>query len=255
MRPLQTDLSIYKKFNFERPPIGIKFLYHKPEGIEQLDKSLALCEMIREAHQRGTPFYMSKENENCFGIIPLGMGFPIESITNYAEGGYVGPKFEIYQEPRANRRIYDYIPTLAKGTVNYVAFSPLDKLTFDPDVLILTATISQAEIVLRAMSHSTGEIWAPKATPVLACAWLFVYPYKSGKVNYLVTGLGFGMKNRKVLPEGLILISIPWDWIPTITQNLEDMDWVPGPFKDTYEQFLARCERIAGEVEEESQNF
>jgi hypothetical protein len=33
------------------------------------------------------------------------------------------------------------------------------------------------------------------------------------------------------------------------------MDWVPGPFKDTYEQFLARCEKIVSEVVEESQNF
>jgi uncharacterized protein (DUF169 family) len=255
MVSLKSDLSIFHKFNFDRPPVGVKYLYHRPEGIEQLDKKLALCEMIKEAHQSRTPFYMSKENENCFGVLPLGMGFPLESVMNYAESGNVGPKFEIYQEPRANRRIYDHLPTLAKGTVNYVAFSPLDKLTFEPDVLILTATVSQAEIVLRAMSHSTGEIWAPKATPVLACAWLFTYPYKSGKINYLVTGLGFGMKNRKVLPEGLVLISIPWDWFPTITQNLEDMDWVPGPFKDTYEQFLARAERIVGEVIEESQNF
>jgi uncharacterized protein (DUF169 family) len=254
MRPIQTDLSIYSKFNFERPPIGIKFLFHKPKGIEQLDKSLALCEMIREAHQRGTPFYMGKENENCFGTIPLGMEFPIESVVRFAEAGEVGPKFEIYQEPRANRRIYNHLPRLGRGTVNYVAFSPLDKLTFEPDVLILTTTISQAEIVLRAMSHSTGEIWAPMTTPVLGCAWLFVYPYKSGKVNYTVTGLSYGMKNRKVLPEGLMLISIPWDWIPTITQNLREMDWVPGPYKDTYEQFLARAQKIGDEVIRESQN-
>jgi uncharacterized protein (DUF169 family) len=255
MRPLHTDLSIFKKFNFERTPIGIKFLYHKPEGIEQLDKKTALCEMIREVHQREKPFYMSKENDSCFGVLALGMGFPIESAANYVEAGQAGPKFGIYQEPRANRRIYDHVPMLAKGTVNYVAFSPMDKLTFDPDILILTTTISQGEIVLRAMSHSSGEIWAPKMTPVLACAWLFAYPYISGKVNYAITGLGYGIKIRRVLPEGLMLISIPWDWIPTITQNLEDIDWVPGPFKDTYEEFLARAERIAGECEAESQNF
>ena len=68
MRPLQTDLSIYKKFNFERPPVGVKFLFQRPEGIEQLDKSLAFCEMLKEAHQRGTSFYFTKENENCSGM-------------------------------------------------------------------------------------------------------------------------------------------------------------------------------------------
>ena len=41
MRPLTQDLSIYNKFNFENPPVGIKFLLNKPEGIERLDKSLS----------------------------------------------------------------------------------------------------------------------------------------------------------------------------------------------------------------------
>ncbi|GAI86751.1 unnamed protein product [marine sediment metagenome] len=37
MRALQTDLSIYKKFDFEKPPVGVKFLFNKPEGIERLE--------------------------------------------------------------------------------------------------------------------------------------------------------------------------------------------------------------------------
>ena len=51
--------------------------------------------------------------------------------------------------------------------VNYVAASSLDKLTFDPDLLILVATPIQTEIVLRAMSYSTGEIRESKMTGVL----------------------------------------------------------------------------------------
>jgi uncharacterized protein (DUF169 family) len=54
--------------------------------------------------------------------------------------------------------------------VNYVAFSPLDKLTFDPDVLIITARPAQAEIVLRAMTYSTGELYNSRTTPVMGCA-------------------------------------------------------------------------------------
>jgi uncharacterized protein (DUF169 family) len=91
--PIRTDLSVFRKFDFERPPFGIKFLYHRPEGIEQLDKKIALCEMIREVHQRNAPFYMSKENENCFGVVPLGMGFPLESAVHFSEADRVGPNF------------------------------------------------------------------------------------------------------------------------------------------------------------------
>jgi hypothetical protein len=33
------DLSIFNKFNFENQPVGVEFLFFRPEGIEQLDKS------------------------------------------------------------------------------------------------------------------------------------------------------------------------------------------------------------------------
>jgi len=236
MSSIQRDLSIFSKFNFEHPPVGVKFLLNKPEGMDQLDRSLPFCEMIKEAQQRGTPFYFSKENEDCFGTKVLGM----EDMPPFAESGQLGPKFEIFQEPRANSKLYQYLPKFPKGTVNYVALSPLDKLTFEPDLLILTTTPSQAEIVLRAMSYSTGEIWESKATGVLGCAWLYIYPYQSGKVNYTVTGLTFGMKAKQIFEEGWMLISIPYNWIPTITQNLQEMKWVLPSYTDGREQFIKR---------------
>ena len=239
MRALQTDLSIYKKFDFEKPPVGVKFLLKKPEGIERLDKTLGLCEMLKEAHQRGTAFYFDKENEDCVGKLPLGM----MDISPVLEGGQLGPELEIYQEPRANTRIYQHMPKFARGTVNYVVFSSLNKLTFEPDLLILYATPRQAEIVLRAMSYSSGEMWEPKMMPVVACAWLYVYPYQSGKVNYTVTGMSYGMIARDVFPEGRVLVSIPWNWIPTITQNLQEMKWVLPGFNR--EQYFADMERLA----------
>jgi uncharacterized protein (DUF169 family) len=110
--------------------------------------------------------------------------------------------------------------------VNYLVFSRLEELSYEPDLLILTAKPSQAEIVLRAMTYSTGELWQPKATPVLGCSWLYVYPYETGNVNYVMTGMHFGMKAREVFPEGLVIISIPYNWIPVITQNLKEMNWV-----------------------------
>jgi uncharacterized protein (DUF169 family) len=250
MRPLQTDLSIFNRFKFEKPPVGVKFLFFKPEGIGPIDKSLAFCETIKEAQQRGSPFYFAKENENCFGKVPLGM----KEMPPWGEGGELGPGFEIFQEPRANTRIYQYVPKFPEGTVNYVALSSLDKLTFEPDLLILMATPIQAEIVLRAMSYSTGEIWESKTMGVLGCAWIFVYPYQSGKVNYTVTGMSFGMKAHEVFPEGWILISIPWDWIPIITQNLKEMKWVLPSYTDGREKYLKRKDSLITKLVQKSEN-
>ncbi len=59
MKPLQTDLSVFNRFNFEKPPIAIKYLFYKPEGIEPPGKQLALCEMLKEAHERQEPARVS----------------------------------------------------------------------------------------------------------------------------------------------------------------------------------------------------
>jgi len=250
VRPLQSDLAIFDKFKFDYPPVGIKFLFHKPQGIEQIDKALPFCGMVAEAQQRGTPFYFTKDNESCFGTLPLGM----EDMPPIAESGQVGIKMEIYQEPRANTRLYLELPKFPKGTVNYVALSALDKLTFEPDLLILMANVSQAEIVLRAMSYSTGVLRESKTPPVLGCAWLFVYPYQTGKVNYVTTGLAFGERAHEVFPEGWLLISIPYNWIPIITQNLKEMKWALPSYADGREKFEERKRKMMEELAQESQN-
>ncbi len=216
------DLSIFNEFNFERPPVGIKYLLNKPEGIKKLDKKLALCEMLPEA-QKGEAFYATAEDFECVGPLILGMVEP-DAIF---ESGQVGPRLGIFKEARANRRVYPSIPTLAKGSVRYIVFSPLDKLTFDPDVLIFTANSDQAEILLRAYAYTTGKMWNAKGTVVIGCAWLFIYPFVTGELNFTVTNIGAGMKARRVLPEGLVLLSLPYDLIPMMVENLKELDWVP----------------------------
>jgi uncharacterized protein (DUF169 family) len=245
MIPLKTDLSIYQKFNFEKVPVGVKFCFEKPEGIEPLDKKLAFCEMLKEAHLRKTPFYFTKENEDCFGKAALGM---MEEEKPFGESGQLGYRWGIFQEPRGNTRLYHQNYHLGKGTVNYVSFSPFDQLNFDPDVLVFMVKPSQAEIILRAMTYSTGELYESKTSPVLGCSWLFIYPYLTGKLNYMITGLGHGMRGREVFPEGWILISIPFNWIPTVTRNLSEMQWVLPAYTAGREKFIKERKVMLDEI-------
>lgn len=246
MKPLQTDFSVYKKFDFEKPPVGIKFLLKKPDGMEQLDGSMALCEMINEAQKRNSPFYITGDNEDCAGAFMIGMVQPALPPG----GGELGVRYGIFDEPRVNERLVANSPKMNAGAVKYVAFSPVDQLDFEPDLLFLLTDTSQAEIVLRAMSYSSGEPWTSKITSVGACSWIFVYPFQSGKVNYVPTGLTFGLKCKKIYPEGRMLFSIPYDWIPVITKNLRNMEWVLPSFTDaTRSEFQARRGEIFASLE------
>ncbi|MCX5813862.1 MAG: DUF169 domain-containing protein [Proteobacteria bacterium] len=250
IRPLQTDLSGFGRLNLERPPVGVKYLFFKPEGMEQLslDKNLAFCEMLKEAQFADAPFYFSRENnETCVGKILLGM----TDMEPFAEAGQIGPRLGMVQEARVNHNFYHHVPRLSKGIVNYVAFAPIDKLTFEPDVLIVTATTKQAEIVMRAMTYSTGEPYYSKTTIFMGCSWIYIYPFESGKMNYLIPEMIHGMNGRELFEPNTVLVSIPYQWLQTVAQNLREIKMV---FHESKAEYLAEFEEILVDLIKESEN-
>jgi uncharacterized protein (DUF169 family) len=252
MRPLQTNLSMFSKFSFERLPVGIKFQFFKPEGIGPLPqgKNLSLCEMLVEAQRIDQPFFLDRSvTETCVGKILLGM----QEMEAFAESGQIGERLQIFQEARANYAFYQHVPKFDRNVVNYVAFARLDQMTFEPDLLIITADHSRAEIVMRSMTYSTGELYNSRTTPVMGCAWLFVYPFQSGKVNFIIPEMVHGMKGRELFPKDSVLISIPYQWIPTMTRNLEEMVWhLPSHRGKT--QYLEEFGSILGDLALQAQN-
>jgi uncharacterized protein (DUF169 family) len=246
MSPVPKELAVLEKFEFERPPVGVKFLANRPKGLKKPGKTLEFCAMLAVA-QEGKAFYVTVEDFTCIGPLLLGM----KAEDPIFESGRIGPKLGVFRDQRANRRIYQYLPRLALNSVKYVAFAPLDKLTFEPDLLIVLASVSQAEIFIRAKSYSTGETWNARGTAAAGCAWLYIYPFVSGEMNITVTGFGFGMKARRLFPEGRVLLSIPWDKLPQITRSLEEMDWVPESYTLGAEGHREKLKKIVAELEKE----
>jgi uncharacterized protein (DUF169 family) len=122
-------------------------------------------------------------------------------------------------------------------------------LTFEPDLLVIVGTAEQAEIVMRAMAYTTGELYRSVVSTVFACASLYVYPYQTGNVNYVVTGMTYGMRCKEVYPSGLVLIVIPYQWIPAVTQSLNRMTWVPEAFTEGRDRFVSREKKVMEELE------
>jgi uncharacterized protein (DUF169 family) len=230
----RTDLAILDKFDFDVQPVGVKFLAERPDSIERLNENMALCEMLKRA-QEGNTFFVGKENHTCeAGLYVLGQA---DAPEPYISGEF-GAGLKIFEEARSASRLYQYIPRIGKGAVNYVAFSPLNKILFDPDVLIILAKTGQTEILLRAMSYRTGKMWLSRYSPAIGCAWIYVYPYVTGELNYTITGLGHGMRRRKLFPEGHQIVSIPFDLLPSMLQALRNMPWVPPAYEPDGAEFV-----------------
>jgi len=229
-------VAILDKFDFEVPPVGVKFLSKRPDMVERLEEKMALCEMLKKA-QGGSAFFADAANHACeAGLYVLGQADIGEPFAN----GDFGAGLKIFEEPRSASRLYLHIPKIGGGIVNYIAFSPLDQLQFEPDLLILLASIRQTEIILRAMSYRSAKIWISKFSPAIGCAWTYSYPFLTGELNYFATGLGHGMKRRKLFPEGRHIISIPFDLLPSLLQTLQDMPWVLPAYKPDGPEFVRR---------------
>jgi uncharacterized protein (DUF169 family) len=228
--------SVFDNFGFEVPPVAVKYLTRRPERIEKLGEKLAFCEMLKKA-QEGKTFFVDDASQACdAGLYVLGQA---EAPGPYISGEF-GAGLKIFQEPRSAARLYHYIPRINPGVVHYVAFAPLKALSFDPDVLVILAQTNQTEILLRAMSYRTGQMWSSKFSAAIGCAWIMVYPYLTGELNYVLTGLGHGMKRRKLFPEGRQMISIPFDLLPSLLQNLREMPWTLPAFQPDGQEFVSR---------------
>jgi uncharacterized protein (DUF169 family) len=211
-------MKVCEKLDLEVFPVGVKYCTAMPEDITRLEGAMPLCEMLAHA-QKGNTFYAAPENHLCgAGLYTLGK----DLLPVYTSGEY-GTGLEVFDSPRSGSRLYDHIPRMeARRNINFVILSPLEKLTYDPDLLIFLVQEEQSEVLLRAMSYSTGKIWTSKSTGVIGCAWLFVYPYLTGELNYTPL-LSLGMRARKVFPLGRQLISIPFDVLPNILDSLQKM--------------------------------
>ena len=217
----QKAKDLFAKLDMQFPPVAIKYCYAQPEGIPRVDKTLSFCQFVKEAQDTGKAFYITQEDDNCFGRMALGM-IPKPPFEASGQAGY---DFGVFRTQGANARLYNTFPTLVPGSVNYVIFAPVAVCDFDPDLVYCVANTDQADILMRATSYISGDLWESKSAHVLSCPWMYVYPYLSGKVNFCISGMHHGLKRRKIYPQGLHLIAIPYQKLDEVVTALGEMDW------------------------------
>jgi len=71
----------------------------------------------------------------------------------------------------------------------------------------------------------------------------------------MVTGMSFGSKAKEVFPEGLLLISVPWDKFEAILRGLKEMKWVLPSYAEGREKFIERERRLKEEAFRSAENI
>ena len=203
--------------------VAIKFCRNKPEGYDKAENDDVLCSFLKKAQQDNKPFYTTVENRTCMGRVVLGM---MDLETTHGSG-QVGYELGVFKTPAANANMYYGAPIMKRGVCNFVVFCPVDQCDFDPDLVICIADMPQAQMLLRAATYISGDTWESKCTYVMSCGWTYVYPYITGKINYIFTGMHLGLQMQNAYPQGLHIISIPYQKLDEVTTALSEMRRVP----------------------------
>ncbi len=243
----QLAKDMFAKLDLPYSAVAVQFNFEKPEGVEHVGKTMALCSFIKEAQVTGRKFYMTADDEDCMGKMMLGM----IDIPPMEGSGRAGVDFEVFKTPARNARLYHMLPRLTRDSCRYVLFCPVEICDFDPDLIICTADTRCADLLMRANAYLSGDLWESKDSHVAGCAWLFVHPFVTGKINHATVGMHHGQKVRKPYEDGLQLISIPYQKIDEIAQALSEMHWQPISVRDDPESVAELERRIKrwGELE------
>jgi len=216
----------FADLNLPYSAVAVKFCRNRPEGYEPLEGVGVFCSFLRKAQDENRAFYTTVENDECMGKCLLGM---VEFEPGH-QCGQVGYLQDAFRSAAANARLYHEATVLKPGSCNYVVFCPVSQCKFDPDLVICVADTRQTQLLLRASSYISGDLWESKCSYVMSCAWTYTYPYVSGKVNHLFTGMHLGMKILGVYPEGLHIITIPYQKLDEVVIALNEMTHVPPSF-------------------------
>ena len=162
----QEAKDLFYQLDFEIQPVALKYCYSQPEGFDRVDEVLSFCQFSKKAAVEDRGFFITVDDDNCFGKMVMGM---IEKPP-LAASGQAGVDFGVFRTQAPNARLYHEIKTLTPGAVNFVVFCPLHLCDFEPDILLCVADVEQAGIIMRATSYISGNLWESTSSPVLSCA-------------------------------------------------------------------------------------
>jgi len=249
MKETKLNYSVIDKLGLELPPIGIYYDLFKPkDGFPDLDENYSgsICEILRYAQEINTPFVFSDKNkETCVGKNMVGMSeFPPSALS-----GQIGERLGVFESPRGNARLYYSVKRLPVGTVNYVSFVPYSYIKRDPDVLLFAGTPEQMEPVMRAATYSTGVSYTSECTPVMGCSWFMIYPYMTGKINFIVPSFVHGPHGRHIWDPNYVVVAVPYQWVPAVINNMNEMP-LELSGHESKEKYYSEFEGILKDLEE-----
>lgn len=187
-----------------RSPVAIKLFLDKkdiPEVIPIIDEDLRHCEMVQKAVQGGVFYATASEQQGCKG----GAGaIGLIDLPNSIKTGEMYISLGKFSSLGAAKRTVDAIPKI-DSVMDAVAYAPLEKAPYEPDVVIIICNPLQAMQLSQAMLYTLGgRLEANFGGIQSICADTTAGPFTTGKPN-ITLGCTGSRQFAKVQPDEIII--------------------------------------------------
>jgi len=219
--------TLKKYLKLAGSPVAFRFATKKediPAGMEAFDKTIRHCSMIGLARKEGRIFYSTAEKHECNGgAWSLGLREITESLKN----GDFYFKLGKFESSASCKRTIDRVAHLHSGDTYATMYAPLEKTPFDPQVVLIIATPwAMLKLAQSTLFRMGGRIQSEFAGIQSVCADACAQTYLTGHVNF---SLGCdGSRKFSGIEDGELVIGIPAELLPEITESLKIVAAAPG---------------------------
>lgn len=212
--------KIKENLGLTKSPVAIKFVLRKddiPEGVKKLENGIRHCEMVQKASQ-GEIFYATAEEQTCKGgAAALGLMEPPEKVKT----GEMYQSLGRFSSLGSAKRTMEEIPKI-EHMMYALIYAPLEKATFDPDVIVIISNPAQAMKLAQAMVYTLGgRVEADFAGIQSICADAVAGPFTRKRPN-ITLGCS-GSRKFADIQSDEVIVGMNGENIGCIVNALENM--------------------------------
>ncbi len=175
--------ELKERLGLDKSPVAIKFFLREediPEGIKKIDENIRHCEMVQKAAQ-GEMFYATSQEQMCKG------GASAIGLMEAPEKMKTGEFYQSlgrFSSLGSAKRTMDSIPKI-DPIMKAIIYAPLEKIKFDPDVIVVICKPAQAMRLAQAMIYTKGgRVEASFSGIQSICADAVAGPFVNNTANF-----------------------------------------------------------------------
>jgi uncharacterized protein (DUF169 family) len=176
-------------------PFGVTFLKNAaalPEKVRRpskvFGKKVTICQAVTLARVYGWPVGLTQEDLICIpGMLVFGFTPATDPIL---ELGQLFCEVGFHQAIGPALKEVEALPRFEPREVEAVYLCPLERLTLDPEVVVVYGNPAQLMRLIQAITYSMGKRVTGEFGGKVECSQYLIGPYRSGEARVVIPGMG-----------------------------------------------------------------